>query len=151
MQEQRINPEYSTKSAVEVTKAISNIWRSLDDAKKEKYKREFDAEKLNYNKQVVDYKSKVSKEQLEKLNFEKRNLREEKEKLIEKKELKNVRNKLGKPKRPLPSAFIFAQELREKSPGKLTADEITKKYNELSSAERQVYVDKALKLSKEYK
>lgn len=169
MQESR--PTVGNLKARDIAKVLGERWKCLDDATKAKYKEECDRDmvippisylatplstrtvfiQIKYKQEIEAFKSKITDEQAKQRNIELASLKSSEEVKHERKERKEAQEELGKPKPSLSGYFLFMQGLREKSPTKLSATEISAKWKSLKDAERQVYLSEAAKSREKYK
>lgn len=100
---------------------------------------------------MAEYKSKITKEQTTQFKNELMSLQEDKKIAREKKEQKAHAAELGKPKFPLSSFILFANELRNNSTTKIHSTEVASKWKAFSDAERRIYTDRSTAAFEQYK
>lgn len=121
---------------------IAKKWKLLPDTEKDKFRKEYEEENLNFSVKLKNYDKTLSEDDKVKIYEMKAKIVEKKIKLSKSKK----REELGKPKQPTSPFFKYMYEEQKDFKGKHTREEYWEckkqaaaKWRALSDAEREKY------------
>lgn len=105
---------------------------------------------MKYNELIAEYKNKLTAEQKHAIQNGRDELKQKRAALIENKNLKQTNEALGKPKRPISEFFLFVEDKRKETNGKLIPAKVKPDWDKLDQGWKQVYKQKAQQLRDAY-
>jgi hypothetical protein len=153
--------ENPTWKFTDVGKKCGELWKTVDDATKEKYMKQAEADRERYNKEMAEYKKTDAYQEgvraakaARKAKLEKK----AKRKVKAKKPLQDLAQKYNKPKRPMNELFTFMNEVRatiqQENPAAKLGD-ITKigmeMWSKADAATKKRIADKITKQQEDFK
>lgn len=145
------NTPPKSQSRITTVTDLAARWNAADEATKAKYTEKFLRECERYKLDCAEYKKRITKEQLNEFKLEHLTLKQKKIAAKERKQEKDARSVLGKPKKPLSAFLLFARELRMSAPNKVRLSEISDEWRNLSDAEQYVYLNMSKELYAQYR
>ena len=130
-----------------ICKDLAQDWKKVPASKKTAMSTGFEKEMVKYKKQMAA----VPQEQLDAIANQKKADKLAKEITAAKDDLKDMLNRMKKPKRPLNSYMLYAEEARKNLPASLSPTEKTKRmgseWEKMSAYQKSTYEKKAADLN----
>lgn len=96
-----------------------------------------------YNELIAAYKNNLTKDQKQAIRDGRKLLKDKRARAKNRKQIRDIHTALGKPKQPLSAYFLFVDDKRTKSSGKLPPAEAKTDWKNLSEEQKEIYNQKA--------